>query len=69
MGGLTREEFKNLLEKASEPLRKSTDGVKKATVLYSYLNLTTLDFPRNVELAFPSPLFLFMSAFVLQLSC
>ena len=39
------------------------------TVLYSYLNLTILDFPHSVELAFSSPLFLFMCAFVLQLSC
>ena len=32
-------------------------------------NLTILDFPHSVELAFSSPLFLFMCAFVLQLSC
>ena len=30
MGGLTSEEFKNLLEKALEPLRKSIDEVKKS---------------------------------------
>ena len=39
------------------------------TVSYSYLNLTILDFPQCVELAFSSPLFLFMCAFVFQLSC
>ena len=29
------------------------------TVLYSYLNLTILDFPHSIELVFSSPLFLF----------
>ena len=30
MGGLTKEEFKNLLEEALEPLRRSIDEVKKS---------------------------------------
>ena len=30
MGGLTTDEFKNLLEKALEPLCKSIDDVKKS---------------------------------------
>ena len=43
MGGLTIEEFKNLLEKALEPLRKSIDEVKKsiATANSNHNQLTT----------------------------
>ena len=53
MGGLTTEEFKNLLEKALETLRKSIDEVKKsfATANSNYNQL------------------LFTCAFVLQFSC
>ena len=43
MGGLTREEFKHLLEKALQPLRKSIDEVKKsiATTNSNYDQLLT----------------------------
>ena len=43
MGGLTTEEFKKLLEKALEPLRKSIDEVKKsmATANSNYDQLLT----------------------------
>ena len=43
MGGLMTEEFKNLLEKALEPLRISTDEVNKsfATVNSNYNQLWT----------------------------
>ena len=43
MGGLTTEEFKNLLERALEPLRKSIDELKKpiATANSNYNQLLT----------------------------
>ena len=43
MGGLTTEEFKNLLEEALEPLRRSIDEVKKsiATANSNYYQLQT----------------------------
>ena len=43
MGGLTTDKLKNLLEKALEPLRKSTDEVKKsiATANSNYNQLLT----------------------------
>ena len=43
MGGLTTDNFKNLVEKALEPLRKSTDEVKKflATANSNYNQLLT----------------------------
>ena len=43
MGGLTTEEFKNLLEEAVEPLRRSIDEVKKsiATANFNYYQLLT----------------------------
>ena len=57
MGCLTTEEFKNLLEEALEPLRRSIDEVKKsiATANSNYYQLLTkiptyetLNFIRNV---------------------
>ena len=43
MGGLTTEGFKNLLEEALEPLRRSIDEVKKsiATANSNYYQLQT----------------------------
>ena len=43
VGGLTREEFKHLLEKALQPLRKSIDEVKRsiATANSNYDQLLT----------------------------
>ena len=43
MGGLTTEEFKNLLEEALEPLRRSIDEVKKSidTANSNYYQLLT----------------------------
>ena len=43
MGGLTTEEFKNLLEEALKPLRRSIDKVKKsiATANFNYYQLLT----------------------------
>ena len=43
MGGLTTEEFKNLLEEALEPLRRSIDEVKRsiATANSNYYQLLT----------------------------
>ena len=61
------EEFKKLFEKASEPLYNTTAPLQTLimtnyyNVLYSYINLTILDFLYGVEIAF---FLFFLSSYV-----